>query len=181
LRKVVTELRNSPDYDHMSPTLAQAVRTSLPATQTELASLGEEQSVDFTGIGSRGEDVYAVHFSNGGDAEWRILPGDDGTITMLEHHTFKRATPLPVSNISAVRTKPGGSPTTLEFLNRTNDPLQVYWIDPEGQTRRQGTVEAHHIKTQPTYSSEVWMLGKDEHHPTAVFIADPGLTVATIN
>jgi hypothetical protein len=67
-----------------------------------------------------------------------------------------------------------------------SQPVDVYFVAvPLTSTKTVATVQLPNVSAapavEPTYSSEVWMLGKDEHHPTAVFIADPGLTVATIN
>jgi CubicO group peptidase (beta-lactamase class C family) len=181
LRRVLEELKASPDYGRMTPPLAQAVRDALPTIQAELGSLGRTLSVQFIGVGSRGEDIYSVHFSNG-DAEWRIRLTSDGILEWLEHHPFKEALRLPLTNVSALRTQPGGGePTTIEFLNTTNDPLRMYWIDQEGQLKSRGSVEAHHLKTWSASVSDVFMLGQDEHHPVAIFKAVPGLTIGAVN
>jgi CubicO group peptidase (beta-lactamase class C family) len=180
LRRVLDELRASPDFDRMTPTLAQTVRDALPTIQAELDSLGRALSVEFIGVGSRGEDVYSVHFSNG-DAEWRIRLTDEGMLEWLEHHPFKEALRLPVASVGTLRTQPGGEPTTIEIINRTNDPLRVYWIDREGQLKWRGSVESHHLKTQPAYASELFMLGRDERHPAAIFEAVPGLSIGSVN
>jgi hypothetical protein len=62
-----------------------------------------------------------------------------------------------------------------------NDPLRVYWIDREGQLRWRASVESHHLKTQPAYVSELFMLGPDERHPVAIFEAIPGLSIGAVN
>jgi hypothetical protein len=156
------------------------VRDALPTIQAELASLGSELSVEFIGVGSRGEDVYTVHFSNG-DTEWRIRLTSEGVLEWLEHRPFKEASRLPLTNVSALRGQPPGEFTIIEFLNKTNNPLHVYWIDQEGQLKRRGSVESHHLKTQPANVSELFMLGQDEHHPVAIFKAVPGLTIGAVN
>ena len=40
-------------------------------------------------------------------------------VAELEHHTLEQAAPLPVTRFGSLRTKAGGEPTTIEFLNRT--------------------------------------------------------------
>jgi CubicO group peptidase (beta-lactamase class C family) len=180
LRRVLDELKASPDYGRMTPPLAQAVRDALPTIQAELGSLGSALSVEFIGVGSRGEDVYAVYFSNG-DTEWRIRLTSEGVLEWLEHRPFKEALRLPLTNVSALRGQPPGELTAIEFLNKTNNPLHVYWIDQEGQLKRRGSVEAHHLKTQPANVSELFMLGQDEHHPVAIFKAVPGLSIGAVN
>jgi VHL beta domain len=162
------------------PQLAQAVRQSLPAVQKELASLGEVESVVFNGVGPRGEDVYAVHFANG-DAEWRIVLAPGGTIDFLQHGSFKEATRLPLANIGALRSGTASEATAIEFLNKSDDSFKVYWIDPDGQLRSYGILAPHHIRTIQTYVSHLWLIGRDEQHPVAIFNSSPGLTVGTVD
>jgi hypothetical protein len=178
LHRILNELRASPDYSRMTPMLAQAVGDALLSIQAELNSLGTAKSLEFIGVGYPGVDVYVVHFSNG-DAEWRIRLTSDGTPEWLEHHPLKDATHLPLTNVSALRSPPDGGPTTLELLNRTNNPLRVYSIDQEGQIKSEGSVE--HLKTQPAEVGEIFMVGQDESHPVTIFRAVPGLSLGTVN
>ena len=180
LRRVLDELRASPDYGRMTPILAGAVRRALSSIQEELGLLGKAMSLEFIGVGSRGTDVYVVHFSNG-DAEWRIRLTSEGKLEWLEHHPLKDASRLPMMNVSTLQGQPPGEPTTIEFLNKTNIPLQVYWIDPEGALKARGSVDPDHLKTQPCYVSELFVLGRDERHPVAIFRAAPGLTIGRVN
>jgi CubicO group peptidase (beta-lactamase class C family) len=180
IHRILDELRGSPDYGRMTPTLARAVREHLPSIQEELNSLGRVLSVEFLGVGNRGVDVYLVHGTNA-DAEWRIRLTEAGMLEWLEHHPIKEAQRLPLTNVGTLRTQPADQLATIEFLNKTNEPLHLYWLDQEGGILRRGSVEPHRPRTLPCYVSEVFMLGRDERHPVAIYRAAPGWTLGTAN
>lgn len=81
LRRLIDELiRGEPDYNEMSPLLAQATRRQLPNLQSGMTELGAVQSVTFLGVGAQGEDVYSVRHENGA-SHWRIALDSNGTIS----------------------------------------------------------------------------------------------------
>ena len=76
LRRLIESLREgAPNYDEMSPALAQACRRQLPQLQMTARFLGAIQSIEFKGVGSQGWDVYEVRRENG-VAKWRIAVSD---------------------------------------------------------------------------------------------------------
>ena len=78
LRRNIEELqRGEPNYDRMSPALADLTRQQLPQLKATMAQLGALQSVTFTGVGQGGADIYQVKFEHG-TTEWRIMLGADG-------------------------------------------------------------------------------------------------------
>jgi serine-type D-Ala-D-Ala carboxypeptidase/endopeptidase len=78
LRSNIGELqRGEPNYDQMSPQLADITRQQLPQLKSRIAQLGTMQSVTFTGVGPGGADIYRVKFEHG-TTEWRIMLGADG-------------------------------------------------------------------------------------------------------
>jgi hypothetical protein len=78
LRRNIEELqRGEPNYDQMSPQLADITRQQLPQLKSTMAQLGALQSVTFTGVGPGGADIYQVKFEHG-TTEWRIMLGTDG-------------------------------------------------------------------------------------------------------
>jgi CubicO group peptidase (beta-lactamase class C family) len=78
LRRNIEELqRGEPNYDRMSPQLADVTRQQLPQLKATMTQLGALQSVTFTGVGSGGADIYQVKFEHG-TTEWRIMLGADG-------------------------------------------------------------------------------------------------------
>lgn len=68
-----------PDYDEMSPGLAEATRHQLANLHSRLAEQGAIQSVKFLGVSATGEDVYSVGHENGA-THWRIALRSDGKI-----------------------------------------------------------------------------------------------------
>jgi CubicO group peptidase (beta-lactamase class C family) len=78
LRRNIEEIqRGEPNYDQMSPQLADITRQQLPQLKAAMAQLGALQSVTFTGVGPGGADIYQVKFEHGA-TEWRIMLGADG-------------------------------------------------------------------------------------------------------
>jgi hypothetical protein len=73
-------IRGEPNYDEMSPLLAQATRQQLPNLQSGMTELRTVQSVTFLGVGAQGEDVYSVRHENGA-SHWRIALDSNGTIS----------------------------------------------------------------------------------------------------
>jgi CubicO group peptidase (beta-lactamase class C family) len=80
LRRMIEELQQGkPNYDLMSPGLANATRQQLPQLQPMIAGLGALQSVRFTGVGPGGADIYQVKFEKG-SLEYRISLGPNGKV-----------------------------------------------------------------------------------------------------
>jgi hypothetical protein len=71
---------DAPNYDEMSPALAEATRRQLPNLQPGHEELGAVQSVTFLGVGRQGEDVYTVRHENGA-SHWRIALDSKGVIS----------------------------------------------------------------------------------------------------
>ena len=80
LRRIVGELaRGEPNYDLMSPGLADATRRQLTSLKDTFASLGELKTVRFMEVGPQGLDVYDCTFANG-SVTWRIAFSPDGKV-----------------------------------------------------------------------------------------------------
>jgi hypothetical protein len=80
VRTEMEELRaGKPDYDRMSPGLANATRQQLPGIQSRLVELGALQSVKFNGVAPNGADIYQLKFEKG-SFEYRIALGPDGKV-----------------------------------------------------------------------------------------------------
>jgi VHL beta domain len=94
---------------------------------------------------------------------------------------FRGGDRLPLGQIETLRSGPGTAATTIEFWNKTDETVKVYWIDPDGEFKGYRTVNAYRIKTERTFVSHLWVVEKDERHPLALVNATPGLTIGTIN
>jgi peptidase S41-like protein len=80
IRRVSEELaRGEPNYDLLSPQMANVTRQQLPALTQRLSSLGPVQSVTFVEVGPNGGDVYEARYANGG-LRWIISLTPDGKL-----------------------------------------------------------------------------------------------------
>jgi len=68
-----------PDYDEMSPDLADAVRKQLPQMQSANAVLGPVVSIKFMGVGNQGWDIYLLTHEHGA-SQVRIALDSNGII-----------------------------------------------------------------------------------------------------
>lgn len=83
LRRVIAEhLRGEPNYDAMSPPLAELAREQKDLVRGGLQAAGPLQSLTFRGVGQSGIDVYDARFANN-NMEWGIDVGEDGKISAL--------------------------------------------------------------------------------------------------
>ena len=81
LRKLIEDQANgTPDYDTMSPQLAEAVRVQLPRLQPLARSWGAIKAITFVRTDLDGLDTYRVDFANGGAAMFSIFLFPDGKI-----------------------------------------------------------------------------------------------------
>ncbi|MGY8706848.1 M56 family metallopeptidase [Bradyrhizobium sp. 18BD] len=73
--------KGQPDYEHMTPEVADITRQQLPFDQAILSRLGALRAVSFRGVTALDSDIYIAQFANG-SAEWRIGVRN-GTITKI--------------------------------------------------------------------------------------------------
>ncbi|MBR0774172.1 antirepressor regulating drug resistance protein [Bradyrhizobium diazoefficiens] len=72
LRRYIEGLgKGEPDYEHMTPEVANITRQQLAVDQAILARLGALRAVSFRGVTGLDSDIYLAQFANG-SAEWRI-------------------------------------------------------------------------------------------------------------
>lgn len=82
IRGSIAEFQSGePNYDRLSPYLAETTRRDLPYIRDDIVKFGAVESVDFIEVGPMGDDLYEVKFENGAWL-WSILLGDDGKIIM---------------------------------------------------------------------------------------------------
>jgi CubicO group peptidase (beta-lactamase class C family) len=82
LRGTIEALRSgAPNYDQMSPQMADAARARVSGLKETIGSLGNVKSVTLLRADRHGVDRYRVAFQNGA-TEWDIKVGDDGKLTV---------------------------------------------------------------------------------------------------
>jgi hypothetical protein len=78
VRRMSEELaRGEPDYDLLSPGMAELMRGQLQGLQRRFSALGAIQSVSFVEVDAMGGDVYEVEYENG-SLRWVIVLTPDG-------------------------------------------------------------------------------------------------------
>jgi DNA-binding transcriptional MerR regulator len=81
-RLVQQHQAGQPDYDEMTPSLADAVREQLALATPMIAAKGELRAVRFKGVAEAGWDVYDLEFENG-EMEMRFVLNVDGKLSGL--------------------------------------------------------------------------------------------------
>ncbi|MGE5294457.1 MAG: DPP IV N-terminal domain-containing protein [Solirubrobacterales bacterium] len=64
-----------------------------------------------------------------------------------------------------------GGETAITFVNRTDGPVDIHWVDSEGQRQRYATVDAGGQHRQHTYAGHVWLVTNKEGQTLGVFVA----------
>ncbi|MDH4241056.1 MAG: DPP IV N-terminal domain-containing protein, partial [Phycisphaerae bacterium] len=61
--------------------------------------------------------------------------------------------------------------TSITFINRTKDVVEVYWVDYESQRRHYATIPVDEQHQQHTFAGHVWLITDKEGKRLAVFVA----------
>ena len=94
VRRMIGELQTGkPNYDLMSPGLAEVTRQQLPQLQSMIVAKGALQSVIFKGVGPGGADIYQVNFAKG-SIDYRIWLGADGKTESANLRPSEYPTPI---------------------------------------------------------------------------------------
>lgn len=69
-------------------------------------------------------------------------------------------------------TRQTGPETSITFLNRMDGPVDVFWVDSEGQRRHYVTIESGEQHRQHTYAGHVWLVTNKAGETLGVFTAE---------
>jgi dipeptidyl-peptidase 4 len=64
-----------------------------------------------------------------------------------------------------------GDETSITFINRTENDIEVYWVDAERKRQKYATVAAGAHHRQHTFAGHVWLAADTEGQTLAVFVA----------
>ena len=90
LRRVLDGvLAGTPNYNEMTPRLAERVKQSITSNTDfkPYVGMGAVRSIEFRGVGGSGRDVYEVH-QEGGTSTWSISLDPNGLIEEVEFHRW---------------------------------------------------------------------------------------------
>jgi BlaR1 peptidase M56/uncharacterized protein DUF3471 len=160
LRAIEDLQRGTPNYDRMSPPLAEAVRQQLPQLHARLTALGSVESIFFRGVNPGGYDIYGVKFTGGSAGFWiRLAPdaksediifrpgGDDTPGNVLDCALEQTLKPLT-----------GTAPTRLVFFNASGADIRVFELDFEGKRRPYSTIGDERFGEVWTYVSRPFVI-----------------------
>jgi len=104
VRRMIAELQaGTPNYDLMSPGLADATRHQLTGIQSMLNGMGPLQSVIFKGVGPGGADIYQVNFEKA-SIDYRVWLSADGKVDSANMRPSD--SPAPIVAVTAESVKP---------------------------------------------------------------------------
>jgi hypothetical protein len=134
--------RGTPNYERMSPTLAEKIRRRLAETQAMMNAFGTVESIFFRGVGPGGYDIYGVKFAKG-FAEFRILMTADGRAEDVIFRPDGNEVPGGIAACSSeagLKAISDTVPIKLVVYNGTGGKLQLYRLDTDGKRLAQGTI-----------------------------------------
>ncbi|HUV64510.1 MAG TPA: hypothetical protein VMW24_11475, partial [Sedimentisphaerales bacterium] len=157
----------APAFDHvrLAAALAKATGEDVRADRLEIDKLEFSESVSelvFSGRGKR----WKCDLSN---YEIQAVSEKEQTTSSLP----ARAELRPSTQT--------GEETSITFINRTENGVEVYWIDTEGQRRQYATIPAGGQHRQHTFAGHVWLVAQKDGNKTAVFVATEGPAEAIID
>jgi BlaR1 peptidase M56 len=149
LFRAIAELQHgTPDYDHVSPELANALRARLAQLGGMLTTLGAVQSVFFRGVGPGGYDIYGVQFANGA-AEFRLSVAADGTLDDLLFRPNGDETPgdvLGCRQEATLGANAGTAPIRLTLFNESDGEIRLFGLNSDGTRQPHGSVRPDHTR-----------------------------------
>lgn len=74
-----------------------------------------------------------------------------------------------------------GAETTIAFQNKRGQPVELFWIDPEGERKSYGKIDANARREINTYEGHVWLVATESGDRLGVFEADPSSATAVID
>jgi len=120
---------------------------------------------------------YRLALVGGAEEFWSVDAGT-GVKTRLEAPPSTDEVNAPPVALRPSRL--GGEETTLTIENRRSEPLQLYWIDPEGVWKSYGGVRPGEARAQHTYAGHVWLLVGPAGERVACFQAASDPTRAVV-
>jgi dipeptidyl-peptidase-4 len=74
-----------------------------------------------------------------------------------------------------------GEETSITFINRTDEAVDIYWIDTERQRKHYTTVAAGDQHRQHTFAGHVWLVTDKNGQPLLTFMAEEQVADAVID
>ena len=136
-------------------------------------------------------DRVQPHWHPQGESFWYQLNTPEGTKEIWEITTATGAkkslasapttTPTTNQKNEPRPSRPEGAATTLNIENHRPEPVQVYWINPDGQWHNQGGIRPGASHTQPTRAGHVFIVIGPAGEKIATIEAETTATTLVLN
>ncbi|MBR0791718.1 antirepressor regulating drug resistance protein [Bradyrhizobium manausense] len=160
LRGIEDLRRGTPNYDRMSAPLAASIHRRVDELRATFAALGAVESIFFRGVGPGGYDIYGAKFENG-TAEFRVLlepDGKAGDVTFRPDGNDELGGMVSCSEEASVRGRAGTSPIRIMLYNETEDDIQIFNLDANGQRKAQSVVRSDRTWAALTTVNNPWII-----------------------
>ena len=191
-RHIVGMKKEQPDYDDMTPALAEVVskQPALAQVYELLGQFGEFERLQPRGVYFSGTEVRSVNFSGAevydvkfskGSATWLALVNRDRKFEHLFFYPAGDATPGGVSACSGeagLREEGNGAPIRMTFFNQSGAEAEVFALTAEGARQSQGRIEDNGVLMRVTSVATPWIVADSDGH--CLEIVRPGRTTREI-
>lgn len=137
------------DHARLAAALSKTLHRKVEASRLPIGRLQfneDPQSIVLIGVrGGQSEPRRAWHLDL---RTYELTPVEAGDVE--EESLTSAPAPYP--------SRRTGQETTITFVNQTNDTLQVFWVDPEGNRRPYGTLAPGESREQHTFGGHVWLI-----------------------
>lgn len=151
-------------FDHVK--LAEKLRS-------EIGGDYQPEELPLSGIRVK-EDSIEFHVT--GEGAWRWNP-KDSTLEQVDYETENESTVaiLPYPR----RTYRTGEATSITFLNRTEQRVEIFWMSTDSRKQSYATLEPGGRHEQHTYEGHVWLATDSDEKPVGIYEATemPGVAV----
>ncbi|NND99987.1 MAG: prolyl oligopeptidase family serine peptidase [Pirellulaceae bacterium] len=79
------------------------------------------------------------------------------------------------------RSIPSSEVAPIRFDNRSDQVLEIFWVDPQGKRKSYGDVRPGTTHTISSFTGHAWVLVGDQHSDVAAFVVDAWSVVAVID
>ena len=151
---------NLPNYQRMSPQLADRVRRNVSDLHAMLTALGALESIFFRGVGPGSYDIYGAKFAHG-LAEFRLLMGADGKIDDMVFRPDGDGTPgrfAACSDEPMLKPVSGTAPIKWVLYNAHGADIQLFELDANGRRLPYGTIGDEQSASIQTYVARAWVV-----------------------
>lgn len=110
------------------------------------------------------------------------LPVDYSLLIQIEGPVVQPTRPVAAFTCDwegALRSQNSAVASSVDFLNTTSDPVNLYWLNYQGDRVFYATVAGGATFSQQSYSSHPWLVTNDQNQCLAIFVAQeqPGRAV----